>query len=61
MHLICIDGEFDVLPNDVRHKGPWLVLQRGPLEALRAPYCLDIARQAFALMNRPVAGFDPEC
>ncbi|MGI9570539.1 MAG: hypothetical protein ACR2PH_12610 [Desulfobulbia bacterium] len=38
IHLVLIDGEFDVLPQHIRHSGPWQGVQRGSLKKLTNPY-----------------------
>lgn len=29
VHVICRDGEFEQIPDYIRHQGPWQVMRRG--------------------------------
>ena len=60
VHVICRDGEFEQLPNYVRHQGPWQVLSRGEVVNLRESYRLRLARYSFVLEHSDVAVFKPE-
>lgn len=58
--VICRDGEFHSLPDDVRHRGPWQGLRRGAIEGLRPEYWLDIQEQGFVLLRTELPAFQPE-
>ena len=58
--VICYDGRFDELPDDVRHRGPWQGQQRGEIEKLKANYRRALARDGYALVTCELAVFKPE-
>ena len=60
VHLICRDGEFDSLPDEVRKQGPWQVLMRGEVDRLKLTYRAALARQGYVLVDTPLAMFQPE-
>lgn len=49
VHLLCRDGRFESLPDEIRHQGPWTVLQRGEIARLRMPYRVSIERDGYVL------------
>jgi hypothetical protein len=60
LHLLCRDGEFEQLPEYIRHQGPWQVLRRGETINLRRTYRLRLARYGFVLEHSKLAVFNPE-
>jgi hypothetical protein len=60
VHLICLDGEFEKLPDDIRHQGPWQSMSGGEVEALKLEYRLALARDGYALVRCELAVFKPE-
>jgi hypothetical protein len=40
----CKEGEFNSLPDHMRHKGPWQGMRRGEIEKLKPKYRLALAR-----------------
>lgn len=58
--VICRDGEFYDLPDDVRHRGPWQGLRRGEIVKLKPEYRRDLARDGYVLVRTSVAAFQPE-
>jgi hypothetical protein len=61
VHLICeADEAFADLPDHVRHQGPWQVMRRGEIEALKPEYRLALVRDGHALVTCELALFKPE-
>jgi hypothetical protein len=60
IHVICRDGEFEQLPDYIRHQGPWQVVQRGETTNLKRSYRLRLARYGFVLELCASALFKPE-
>ena len=60
VHVICHDGEFDQLPDYIRHQGPWQLLRRGEIANLKRSYRLRLARFGFVLEHSELALFAPE-
>lgn len=60
-HVIVIDGTEGDLPDPVRTRGPWNVLQRGDVVNLRPEYRLALARDGYVAIDTPVPLFSPEC
>jgi hypothetical protein len=60
IQVICRDGEFEQLPNYVRHQGPWQVVRRGDVDNLKESYRLRLARYGFVLEHSNLALFKPE-
>lgn len=60
VHVICRDGEFDQLPDYIRHQGPWQVVQRGEIVNLKRSYRLRLARYGLVLEHSELALFKPE-
>jgi hypothetical protein len=59
--VVCRDGTFyELVPEDVRHRGPWRVMHRGEIEKLRPEYRLALARDGYALVTCELALFKPE-
>jgi hypothetical protein len=44
LHLICHEGEFDGLPDPIRHLGPWTGSREGEVERLRPHYRANAGR-----------------
>jgi len=55
--VICRDGEFDDLPDHIRHQGPWQSLRRGEIDRLKMEYRHDLARHGYVLIRTSVAAF----
>jgi hypothetical protein len=60
VHLIYYDDNFDELPSEVRHRGPWQVLGRGDVNRLKLKYQARLARHGYVLEVTPVPAFKPE-
>jgi hypothetical protein len=60
VHLICLDGEFEELPDYIRHQGPWQSMGRGEVTNLKLDYRLALARDGYALVKCELAVFKPE-
>jgi hypothetical protein len=60
VYLICLDGEFEELPDYIRHQGPWQGMHRGEIDKLKPEYCLALARDGYALVKCELAVFKPE-
>jgi hypothetical protein len=60
VHLICKDGEFERLPDYIRHQGPWQLMHRGEVTKLKRNYRLRLARDGYALVTSGLAVFKPE-
>jgi hypothetical protein len=59
LHVICYEGKFETLPDAVRHRGPWQVLDRGDVETLSAEYRQALEQQGFIIVEQPVGLFSP--
>ncbi len=59
LHVICCEGKFETLPDEVRHRGPWQVLSRGEIETLRAEYRHALALNGFIIVEQSVGVFSP--
>jgi len=57
--VICRDGGFYDLPDDVRHRGPWQGLRRGNILHLKPEYWLDLTNDGYALVRTSMAAFQP--
>ncbi|HEY7551222.1 MAG TPA: hypothetical protein VH913_17115 [Hyphomicrobiaceae bacterium] len=60
LHLICREGEFDALPDRIRHLGPWVGSKEGEVERLRPHYRALLAEQDFVIVHRHPYEFEPE-
>jgi hypothetical protein len=61
VHLICHDGSFyQLVPEKVRHQGPWQGMQRGEIAKLKPEYRLALARDGYMLVRCELAVFKPE-
>lgn len=60
VHLICTDGEFDGLPDEIRKQGPWQVIRRGEVDRLQLRYRSAIARDGYVIETTHMAVFEPE-
>jgi hypothetical protein len=58
--VVCRDGGFYSLSDDVRHRGPRQVQHRGDLANLNTQYLSDIEVQGYALVRCEVGVFKPE-
>lgn len=58
--VICRDGEFYSLPDNVRHRGPWQGLRRGDVANLKAEIRSELDGSGFVLLQTSVAAFNPE-
>jgi hypothetical protein len=47
LHVICYEDKFELLPDEVRHRGPWQGLKRGNFEALKADYRQALANEGY--------------
>jgi hypothetical protein len=59
LHVLCYEGKFETLPDDVRHRGPWQLLSRGEIEALRTEYRQALARDGFIIVEQSIGAFSP--
>ncbi len=59
LHVICYEGKFDALPDEVRHRGPWQVLSRGDTKTFRSEYRHALARHGFIIVEQSVGVFSP--
>jgi len=57
VHVICRDGEFEQLPDYIRHQGPWQVVKRGEIINLKRSFRLRLARYGFVLEHSDLAVF----
>ena len=60
LFVVCRDGGFYGLPEDVRKRGPWQGMHRGDISSLAADYWLDLGEQGYALAKCELAVFKPE-
>ena len=60
IHVICREGEFDRLPDQIRNLGPWVGSKEGEIERLKLPYRMALAEQLFAVVHQSVTDFSPE-
>jgi hypothetical protein len=60
VHLICREGEFEKLPDPIRHMGPWAGSKEGKVDRLRPHYRALLAEQGFLLIHRHPYVFEPE-
>ena len=58
--VICRDGEFDTLPDHVRHQGPWQGLRRGETDQQKLEYRRDLARDGYVLVRTSAGAFKAE-
>ena len=58
VHVICRDGEFESLPDAIRHQGPWQMMRRGKVDHLKPEYRLVLARDGYALVKCELAVFN---
>jgi hypothetical protein len=49
-HMICCDGEFDNLPEELRRMGPWIGFTDGDIDRLKPEYRSALARHGFVLV-----------
>jgi hypothetical protein len=57
LHVIFRAGTFEMLPDRVRHLGPWQGMEGGEIELLKAQYRVQLASQGFALVYEYVGSF----
>lgn len=57
VHVICIDGSFDGLPDCIRHFGPWSGHGEHDLAKLEPLYRAQIAAQQFAFIYESMITF----
>lgn len=61
LFVVCRDGTFyELVPEEVRHQGPWQGMRRGEVDALKPEYRLAIARDGYVLVRCELAVFKPE-
>ena len=60
IHVICGDGSFGGLPDDIRKLGPWQSLMRGDLDRLKTHYRLQLAEQGFVVVHQSMGTFCPD-
>ena len=59
--VVCRAGNFyELVPEEVRHQGPWQGMRRGEIEKLKPEYRLALARDGYALVTCALAVFKPE-
>ena len=58
--VVCRDGGFYDLPEEVRKRGPWQGMQRGDIANLIPDYWLDLEEHGYALVRCERAVFKPE-
>jgi hypothetical protein len=58
--VVCRDGFFYQLVEEVRKRGPWQVMKRGEIENLNPEYRLALERDGYALVRCEWAVFNPE-
>ena len=58
--VVCRDGFFYQLVEEVRKRGPWQVMKRGEIENLKPEYRLTVARDGYVLVRCKAAVFKPE-
>ena len=57
-HVLCREDEFyTIVPTHIRHRGPWQVLSRGDIEALKPEYRLALARDGWVYIEAHPVGF----
>jgi hypothetical protein len=52
IHVICTDGSFETLPDDIRKLGPWQSLKSGDFDRLKTHYRLQLAEQGFVVIHQ---------
>jgi hypothetical protein len=60
LFVVCRDGKFYDLPDQVRHRGPWQGMHRGDIVGLNPDYWLDLQEQGYSLVRCELAVFKPE-
>lgn len=58
--VVCRDGRFYDIPQDIRRQGPWQGMQRGEVGKLKPELRLALARDGYALVKCEGAVFKPE-
>ena len=59
-HVICREDEFyQAVPQEVRCRGPWQVLFRGEVMALRPEYRHALAKDGYCYIETHPVGFSP--
>ena len=59
--VVCRDGTFyELVPDHVRHQGPWQGMHRGEIDKLKANYRRAFAKDGYALVKCELAVFKPE-
>jgi hypothetical protein len=54
--VVCRDGTFyELVPEEVRHQGPWQGMQRGEVDTLKPEYRLALARGGYFLARTETA------
>jgi hypothetical protein len=60
LHVIFNEDAFALLPDRVRHLGPWQGLTGGEIDWLKLHYRLQLAEQGFVLVYQQLANFSAE-
>jgi hypothetical protein len=59
--VVCRDGTFyEIVPDDVRKRGPWQGQHRGEMANFATQYLLDIEEQGYAVVRCEAAVFKAE-
>jgi hypothetical protein len=58
--VVCRDGTFyELVPEEVRHEGPWQGMRRGDVGALKLEYRAALARDGYVHARTETAVFKP--
>ena len=60
IHVICSDGSFANLPDNIRKLGPCQSLKPGDLDRLKSHYRLQLAEQGFVVVHQSIGTFSPD-
>ena len=60
LNVICRDGCFERLPEEIRHRGPWMGGRRGPISQLKSwnRHVLDM--EGYVVIPCHQMDFEPE-
>jgi hypothetical protein len=60
LHLIVPGDNLDAAPPDTRHRGPWIVVKRGPVARLKPRIRHELARTGYVVIVEKMLTFAPE-
>lgn len=61
LNVICMDGAFDkVVPEKIRHRGPWTGIKRGPVGRLKSWNRSVLELRGYVILYCHQMDFEPE-